>query len=178
VTIKGEMPFLIDTCQGFVDQLKAHSISRAELVQVAPAGIETTQPEEDIPEAFAKTTKPKTRKPLKRTAASTAVAVRPVNVSAQGKPQDHPCPFCPDQLTYSGYYSHVKLRHGFATPQVGHGPNCPVCNTPHRQLNNHARKDHAPLTNAGQLFAEAVKQGDPHGIVAKRRKAAKNVKLS
>lgn len=69
----------------------------------------------------------------------------------------------------SAIHQHVKQIHGFKGFKEAFGTVCPMCNQESGIMGQHA-KDHG-VTSVATLFQLADKSGDPHGVVAKRRKA-------
>jgi hypothetical protein len=150
-------PFTLDVCDGFVSELRSRSTTnRLEAGLTAPNG----------------------KAPKKKTAAPIPVAP-PAMEDASGlkaSDEDFPCFACPQVLKQTGFQSHAKV-HGFSTARGMVGENCPLCNDKHGRLTNHAKEKHG-IANVALLFQTALRDGDKFGIVGKRIKAAKNVRLT
>lgn len=171
ITIDGA-PYVLDVCDGFMSELRSRSMTNT-----LEAGL--TTPNGHVKKVPAK----------KKTAAKAAVATKktaaPIPVAPPADADNNgmratdgefQCFACPMVLTQSGFQSHAKV-HGFATARDMTGNHCPLCNALHGRLTNHAKEKHG-VANVALLFQTAIRDGDPHGIVGKRIKAAKNVKLT
>jgi hypothetical protein len=81
------------------------------------------------------------------------------------------CPLCTHTSPTTGALGmHLTQRHG-TTPSALYGPVCPLCG--HESGNGqaaatHARSAHEVSGGLAALFARALAEGDPHGIVAAR----------
>lgn len=89
---------------------------------------------------------------------------------AGAEPKDD-CLWCVWAGTASAMAMHAKTKHGFATLTDALGDTCPVCGQDgFVLLGRHAMKHNAH--SSPHLFMIAAEMGDPHGIVALRKKAA------
>lgn len=164
VKINGET-ILVDACDGFVTDLR----NRGRLPEIASPSLNgQVKPKAAV---AAKKSVP-SRRPA-RPLARKQVGTKP-NPEMRAADATFPCIACPKEFeSGSGFQSHSDA-HGFKTAGDMYGDKCPVCDVKHGRLTNHAKEEHG-IPNVAQLFKAAVEAGDPHGIVAARRKVAKNV---
>lgn len=82
----------------------------------------------------------------------------------------HPCPLCAKVMASTNALQvHLNTQHGTTAGEV-FGGTCPVCNhegTP-TGLGTHARMAHGVDGGVPALFREAVRRGDPYGVMAAR----------
>lgn len=102
-------------------------------------------------------------------------------VARKGKPPAHkrlwPCLWC--SLDYAGESSltkHVMNEHGLKGLRGSFGTQCPACaDDSFRSLGAHTSREHPELgPNVAAVFA-ALRETDPHGVVAERVAAGSNV---
>jgi hypothetical protein len=82
------------------------------------------------------------------------------------------CPLCGgDYLNVESLGVHTRTQHGRNLSEL-YGGTCPLCGHvgDPRGLGTHASKAHQAVSTA-HLFAEAQRQGDPHGIISSRAQA-------
>lgn len=164
ITVDGE-PIIIDACDDYVTDLR----NRGRLpVQTPSLNGKVTPKAKAVPAKAAVAAKKAVS--TKRRPGSKPLARKTVKRPAS---TDSPCAFCPEVVKPSSFQGHAKT-HGFVTAMEGYGDTCPLDLVKHGRLSNHAKEEH-DLANVGQLFKAAVEAGDPHGIVAERRKLATNV---
>lgn len=168
ITIDGA-PYVLDVCDGFMSELRSRSMTNTlEAALTTPNGRAKQAPAK-------KKVAAKAAVATKKTAAPIAVAP-PAEGGMRAMDGEFPCFACTQILTQSGFQSHAKV-HGFATAGDMTGDRCPLCNDQHGRLTNHAKEKHG-IANVALLFRSASENGDNYGIVTKRIKAAKNVKLT
>lgn len=170
ITIDGEK-LIIDACDGYIEDLKRFSRNN-NLTPIDPANgvVKSKGPLVPAKKAVAA----KAAVATKKTAAPIAVA--PPATGMRAADEDFPCFACTLSLKQGSWPGHART-HGFATSGDMVGDHCPLCNAKHGRLTNHAKEEHG-VANVALLFQTAIRDGDPHGIVGKRIKAAKNVKLT
>lgn len=95
--------------------------------------------------------------------------------SPLGRAREVQCLWCPlDYTSTSGLHAHIR-EHGFSHPTEGAGRVCPLCGKEFSAVSSHVRAAHPPLVNVWQAFQMARADGDPHGVVAQRLAAGRNV---
>jgi len=91
----------------------------------------------------------------------------------------HACIWCP--LTYArssgtGFRTHLRKIHGFATSEEAFGSQCPVCGQADLQkISGHVVAKHPEFAHITDAFLWARDHGDEHGVFAARRVAGENV---
>lgn len=79
----------------------------------------------------------------------------------------YPCLYCTrSYANQSTVIDHCKRDHDLVGVEDVYGHVCPLCGTSFARLGGHA--GHAHHLAISLLFAQAEKQGDPHGVVAAR----------
>lgn len=164
---------VIDACDGFVNELLTFNRNNLASAAVEAAGLtDMVIPNGSKPPAKKVAAKAAT---AKKTAAPIPVAPPADENGMRAADGEFPCFCCSMVLMQSGWQGHAKT-HGFATARDMVGDVCPLCKDQHGRLTNHAKEKHN-IANVALLFQTALRDGDPHGIVAKRIKAAKKVRL-
>lgn len=98
--------------------------------------------------------------------------VQPTLPGHEAGPDQDECLWCTWTGTASAMAEHAKTKHGFSTLTEALGGTCPVCGQEgFTLLGRHAGKHNAH--SSPHLFMIAAAMGDPLGIVALRKKAAR-----
>lgn len=167
----------IDLCAEHRDGLRAVLAMLGEYADGAAVSVPASahlpkRTRREVDRAVERASKPPNRRGGKRARARAERAAEraEVEVEASGLA----CPVCGHEARSSDAMGvHLRSAHGL-TPEAVYGLSCPICGkvtTAGRALGSHGRLMHSTGDGVPGLFARAIADGDPLGIVAARAAA-------